>query len=623
MEMKVFINISAFAAATFIQANPTETFWIHPETKLGKCWSELWPSTTDIDSDDPRIQAAWNFDTYYNETSRHDLKIYLKKFTSKDDSLIDPMQAANARIITWILEHKPEATYPQKTTKWPSGLKPLFMGHRELTQDVATRLWERKDPNVLGMGGFGVVYASGDYAMKISKTRDVSEKAQNEALRNGIKLLDLNQSFHTQYLELIAKYFGTFVIDGTEVGFFEKINGMNFRIFDATTISQQCRLLAQIAAGIAIIHEASCIDTDIKPGNVMITETEAKLVDRGGIIDLTQDMPGNFEATPGYIAPECKKSLASNVFSLGVTIFKKITSLDTLCDRNLTQEENQFIDLLVQDCTAKNTQNRISAAQAAEILQVFSSYLEIKEAEAKSAQATADYRYVLDKLPPLSREDQLLSVFRIKGEHEKKTPVEPAVDYRRMWGPLLPMTEEERSFLEIGKRYERKPAVEPTFSYENALTLFSLIPEEEQLLPEAEEKHEQKTIIVECPNYDKVKAMAIEDCPKGIPIALRKMLFNPDPKARERASLAIYQLITADASYLNMPSCGMCLFLQCNEKEQIEWANKHPQALQQLKDRTYIFGNEHTNEQDMPVSKEIYEALQAFEVETTPENKTD
>ena len=709
MKMKAFINISAFAAATFIQADPIETFWIHPETKLGRCWNELWPSITDIDSDDPRIQAAWNFDAYYNETSRHDLEMYLKKFSHKDDAPINPIQVANGRVIRWVLEHKPEATYPQKTTKWPAGLEPLFMRHRELTQDTATKLWEGKDPDALGKGGFGVVYASGTYAMKTSKVQDVSEKAQNEALENGIKLLDPHQSFHMQYLELIAKYFDTFVIDGTEVGFFEKVNGMNFRTFDAPTISQQCRLLAQIAAGIAIIHEASCIDTDIKPGNVMITGTEAKLVDRGGIIDLTQGMPRNFVSTPGYIAPEREKSLASSVFSFGVTIFKKITSLGTLYERKLTQEENQFIDLLVQDCTAKNIKNRISAAQAAEILQVFSSYLEIKEAEAKTPQATADYRYILNKLSPTSGENQLLSVLRTKGKHEKKTTEKPAMDYRRnffeaelfpMVGELPPVprtkeeykkktTEEptrnygrdrffpiitEAGFFPIQKKllptfrtrgkHEKKTteeptrnyrrdrfspiitedesfpiaerlstgteenhaqgsATEPTFSYENELTPFSLIPEEERLLPEAEEKHEQKTIVVECPNYEKVKAMAIEDCPKGIPIALRKMLFNPDPKARERASLAIYQLITADSSYLNTPSCGMCLFLQCGEKEQIEWSRKHPQALQQLKDRTYIFGNERTNGQDMPVSKEIYETIQGFEVETSPENKTD
>ena len=288
---------------------------------------------------------------------------------------------------------------------------------------------------------------------------------------------------------------------------------------------------------------------------MMITnKLSLKLIDQGAIIDLTKEETEAKACTPLYAAPEILKnsniSPAADVFSLGVTILEKLSDLyqndktvikalakcvkngfyqeakgnkdsfsrknvsDTianLCEtRNIlgNKEESKFIGLLLKDCLNYKPENRISAAQAGEILQAFSSYLEAKESGSKAT----------------------------------------------------------------------------------------------------------------CPNYNEIKAMALQDCPKGIPIALRKMLFNPNTQSKGIS--IIENLVKADPSYAKTPSYGFILLLNdqsswFNKFNKFfgkvtfqSWAKQNQEAVQCLKERTYIQGNTPQANQDMPVSKAIYTKIQ-------------
>ena len=46
------------------------------------------------------------------------------------------------------------------------------------------------------------------------------------------------------------------------------------------------------------------------------------------------------------------------------------------------------------------------------------------------------------------------------------------------------------------------------------------------------------------------------------------------------------------------------------------WAGENPEALQQLKERIYLDGQEHSEEKDMPVSEEIYRRIQNFTIKS-------
>lgn len=126
-----------------------------------------------------------------------------------------------------------------------------------------------------------------------------------------------------------------------------------------------------------------------------------------------------------------------------------------------------------------------------------------------------------------------------------------------------------------------------------------------------------------CPNYNEIKNMALQDCPKGIPIALRQMLF--DPNTQEKGISIIENLVKADPSYAKTPSYGFILLLKDQEtfsglknlfaKETFQsWAKQNQEAVQWLKERTYIQGNTPQANQDMPVPKDIYEKIQNFKL---------
>lgn len=483
------------------------------------------------------------FTMVFNYVFHHGRTVTLKNLNEKLNSGVPPERA-------WLTDSLPEKTQELFRRYLSLFIEPEIQENfkSSLTKEEFRQIWNNKQNDPIGRGGFGTVYqsAGGKYALKVANRGKsiADDTTKNKALKHNAEAFDPNQFYYKENDGLITKYVGTFKTDnGMDVAVFEKINGKDFSTVNAHYPTFQCQLLAQAATAIAISHEAGCINSDIKPQNMMVSTDDPrvlKLIDQGGLIDLTKGIPENISYTAKYSAPELgrKFSPAYDVFSLGVTILEKllyysnnIKVKDDIRDifskgpinkdrifwsKNIgslfetkqlfgTPEESKFVGLLLKDCLAYKPEDRISAAQAAEILQVFSTHLE-----------------------------------------------NPGMG---------------------------------------------------------------------CPDYENVKALAIQDCPKGIPIALRKMLFDKNKKIQNNAVSAIKNLIKADPSYKSTPSYGMVLLLNeqgffkglknlFHDSEFSAWAQENPEALQQLKERTYISGNEHTSKQDMPVSENIYRKIQ-------------
>jgi serine/threonine-protein kinase len=89
---------------------------------------------------------------------------------------------------------------------------------------------------------------------------------------------------------------------------------------------------AQIAAGLAAAHTAGLVHRDVKPGNVMLGATGAKLVDFGISTEINEPADpaadGTVLGTPAYVAPERLKGgpalAASDVYALGVLLYKAL-----------------------------------------------------------------------------------------------------------------------------------------------------------------------------------------------------------------------------------------------------------------------------------------------------------
>ena len=95
-------------------------------------------------------------------------------------------------------------------------------------------------------------------------------------------------------------------------------------------------IVAQVAAGLAAVHEQNLVHRDIKPSNIMVRlkddgSTTAKIIDLGLAKSLDEpgaqtaiSTPGTFAGTPEFASPEqfagIGADIRSDLYSLGVML---------------------------------------------------------------------------------------------------------------------------------------------------------------------------------------------------------------------------------------------------------------------------------------------------------------
>ena len=568
-----------------------------------------------------------------NEKTREELstniaeKLNEKGFVSFFKNLFNPNRKVALTSLQYGLEHQEKklinADMAYFSKYLPQSTKKLFMAYltsfpkeenTTISQEKFNEMWQGLQDTSgklngkykLGEGGFGSVYQSqdGKYVIKVPKySDDDTDITGNESLQKGIGSFDKREVYYSQNAGFITKYGGAFDVQINQNGLkvttkatvFEKIDGKDFS--DCYTIDPktQFRLFAQAATAIAISHEAGCSNPDIKPANMMVTNVKTaninkenvilsteksnlKLIDQGCVVDFTKLNSAVSGFTPGYAAPEVKIrktaiSPAADVFALGVSLLDKLSA--NAKDQSLLQN---IIDVFALKTGGMLLEGTIQK--------------ELKESLAKNKSDEEKQAIINDFITKYSPEENNGYVDNV---------VKSLQDYN------IVGNKEENAF--VGSlladclKYNPEDRISAAQAGE-ILQVFS------SYLEAKEEAIKANVDLPACPEYYHTKANAMQDCPKGIPIALREMLFKPE--TRENGIQCINRLVDADPSYKNTPTYGLCLFFQGNDNAFNSWAKGNEESVQWLKERTYIQGNIPQANQDMPVSKKIYKKIQQF-----------
>ena len=93
--------------------------------------------------------------------------------------------------------------------------------------------------------------------------------------------------------------------------------------------AKMARVFAQIASGVAHMHERGVIHADLKPGNVILVRGEVVKIIDFGLAWVKGEPKSRVQGTPGYIAPETALNKMVNertdIYNFGATMYRLVT----------------------------------------------------------------------------------------------------------------------------------------------------------------------------------------------------------------------------------------------------------------------------------------------------------
>jgi serine/threonine-protein kinase len=191
---------------------------------------------------------------------------------------------------------------------------------------------------VLGTGGTSVVWRARDEVL----ARDVAVKVLSgphsadaaARLRIRVEARAAASLAHPNVAQIYD--FGETVEDGQRIPYIvmELVPGPTLAqraTTEEVPPAEALRICAEVAAGLAAAHAEGMVHRDVKPANVILAPTGAKVVDFGvaAATDPATTVDDEVLGTPAYLAPERiangPVTPASDVYSLGVLLYLLLT----------------------------------------------------------------------------------------------------------------------------------------------------------------------------------------------------------------------------------------------------------------------------------------------------------
>lgn len=228
----------------------------------------------------------------------------------------------------------------------------------------------------IGSGGMGEVYRAHDTRLN----RSVAIKRMAGPMRSdpAFRRRFLKEAERVSQLSdphVAALYDILEQEDGEVYLVMELVDGQNLREFlkQENSLQDLLAIALQTADGIRSAHARNIIHCDIKPENIMITESgQVKVLDFG----LARQLPGTGHATsilsgsglvsgtPGYMAPEAMLEEApdprSDIFALGVVLYEALSGKNPFLKRTLFETADSVLHALPDPLTTYGVPQRLS-----------------------------------------------------------------------------------------------------------------------------------------------------------------------------------------------------------------------------------------------------------------------
>ncbi|MBI2838181.1 MAG: protein kinase [Acidobacteria bacterium] len=261
---------------------------------------------------------------------------------------------------------------------------------------VPVRDWDRYEIlELIGQGGMGRVYRAVDRRLKRSVALKFIRQEDPELSR---RFTQEAQSQARVEHECVCKVFEVGEIQGQLYIAMPYIEGGTLKqAYGGMTLEQLVRVMEQVATGLQAAHRLGLIHRDVKPSNVMVTQTEdggwhPYVMDFGLARDIQggggETLSGALVGTPAYMAPEQavgrvhELDRRTDVYSLGATMYEifsgrplfegpsagailmKVIHDEPAALRTINTKLPADIETIVMKCLEKDPAHRYESAKA-------------------------------------------------------------------------------------------------------------------------------------------------------------------------------------------------------------------------------------------------------------------